>query len=182
MHIDLSTLPSSPTAAREAGSKFYFTGLPCPQGHIARRRVKGTRCCECESEINKRQAHYIKEYHRKNPEKNRVASRKYKKQHRERVLAARRDYFRRNKHRYAHWQAARRARLRNATPPWANFAEIEKLYERADELTRITGIPHVVDHIVPLAGKNVCGLHVHFNLRVITKTHNAIKGNKVINE
>lgn len=74
----------------------------------------------------------------------------------------------------------RYARKRNALPRWANKAEILSKYEDARRITDETGIPHEVDHIVPLAGKEVCGLHVACNLAVITAEINRSKGNKLI--
>lgn len=65
-----------------------------------------------------------------------------------------------------------------ATPPWADFTEIRKVYDEAARLTWLTGIDHEVDHEVPLNHPRVCGLHVHNNLRVMAKKPNNAKSNK----
>lgn len=57
---------------------------------------------------------------------------------------------------------------------------IEMFYQQAIYLTEVTGIKWHVDHIIPLQGKNVCGLHVPQNLRVITKKENESKGNRIL--
>ncbi|MBR8303725.1 hypothetical protein KDW49_23730 [Burkholderia dolosa] len=74
--------------------------------------------------------------------------------------------------------ARRRARERRATPPWLSPLQrtmIAILYAQAETLTRDTGVLHVVDHIVPLDGKLVCGLHVPWNMRVTHWRENAVK-------
>jgi len=70
----------------------------------------------------------------------------------------------------------RRRRERRAMPPWVKLSDIRPLYQKARRLTRETGVLHVVDHIVPLDGKIVCGLHAPHNLRVIPWRENALKG------
>ncbi|MBU9378733.1 HNH endonuclease signature motif containing protein [Burkholderia gladioli] len=73
----------------------------------------------------------------------------------------------------------RRARERRATPRWLSPVQrelIAVIYTYAETLTRGTGELHVVDHIVPLDGKLVCGLHVPWNLRATHWLENARKG------
>jgi 5-methylcytosine-specific restriction endonuclease McrA len=74
--------------------------------------------------------------------------------------------------------ASRRAGLDKATPKWADRAAIKEVFAEALQLTAKTGIPHEVDHIIPLKGKMVSGLHVQWNLRAITASDNRRKSNK----
>lgn len=54
---------------------------------------------------------------------------------------------------------------------------VKALEKYRDDLTRITGIRHVLDHITPLNHPLVCGLNVHTNLRVVRWRANASKSN-----
>lgn len=76
-----------------------------------------------------------------------------------------------------------------ATPPWADPKKIAAIYAEAARLTAETGVPHHVDHIVPLQGpvatygpfkgmRIVFGLHCEANLRVIPARENVVKGNR----
>src|SRR6185436_7480545 len=68
----------------------------------------------------------------------------------------------------AHLNAAnarREAAKLLATPAWADLGALEAIYRDADRMSRETGIQHDVDHICPLQGKTVCGLHVAHNLQ-----------------
>ena len=60
---------------------------------------------------------------------------------------------------------------------WANQDTILDIYRQAELMTRTTGRLHVVDHIIPLQGRTVSGLHVETNLRVIEHNENARKHN-----
>lgn len=64
-----------------------------------------------------------------------------------------------------------------ATPAWANLFFIEEIYHLADLRTKALGIPHEVDHIVPINSPVVCGLHVEHNLQVISRDKNVAKSN-----
>ncbi len=59
------------------------------------------------------------------------------------------------------------ARKLNAMPRWADQRKIDEFYETANGLGILTGDWYHVDHIVPLQGKTVCGLHCEQNLQVI---------------
>jgi len=67
-------------------------------------------------------------------------------------------------------RAWRRIQKRNQIPPWVKFEEVLPIYEAAAMAKHF-----VVDHIVPLRGKNVWGLHVPWNLQLLTPHENAVK-------
>lgn len=76
----------------------------------------------------------------------------------------------------------RRAVKLGATPSWLTADQIEHmkdLHEAARQFRIYTGIPYEVDHIVPLQGENVCGLHVPWNMQIIEARQNRSKKNKV---
>ena len=60
---------------------------------------------------------------------------------------------------------------RKRKPLWANWQEIRRIYDNCPP-------GYAVDHIVPLRGKNVSGLHVENNLQYLTREENSRKGNK----
>lgn len=74
--------------------------------------------------------------------------------------------------------ARRRASILKATPSWADHSAIRTVYEEAKRLQAQDGMPRHVDHIVPLRGRKVSGLHVHTNLQILTAKDNQVKGNQ----
>lgn len=77
-----------------------------------------------------------------------------------------------------HHSAKRRAERSNRTPPWADLGKIRELHREAQRLTRETGTPHHVDHVIPLQGETVSGLHVHTNMQILTGSENSRKRNR----
>ncbi len=105
-------------------------------------------------------------------------SREINKQHYEETNKAWRA---KNKHRISAFSAKRRASFDKRVPKWLNKRDwvlIREFYKRANDLTEKTGVFWEVDHIIPLRGKIVSGLHVPSNLKVITKADNIKKSNK----
>ena len=72
---------------------------------------------------------------------------------------------------------ARELRTKQAMPLWADRTEIARIFRDAKKVTIETGIKYEVDHIVPITGKTVCGLHTPHNLQIITATENKRKYN-----
>lgn len=83
---------------------------------------------------------------------------------------------------YYHVKSANRRALKlNRTPKWLTSqqkAEIKEWYNAARTLSRECGRPFHVDHIVPIKGKNVSGLHVPWNLQILPAEENLKKGNR----
>jgi hypothetical protein len=75
-------------------------------------------------------------------------------------------------------RAKREAAKMRRTPAWADNEAIAAVYIEARRMTAITGIQHEVDHIVPLQGRLVSGLHVENNLQILTGSENARKCNR----
>ena len=150
-----------------------------------KRRLSGLscHCCAC-ARVR------LAEWRKKNPEKSRAANlrrnkdllRAAHKKWRDRNIQAERQrsklWAKSNPEKAAAIAAKRRAVQRSAHPVWANDFFIGEIYDLAFRRTAITGIPHEVDHIVPLISRRVCGLHVESNLRVIPARDNAVKGNR----
>lgn len=179
--------------AKNAGEKRYFTGKPCKDGHVAERIVSNRQCVDCSNKIsrawaqknkeryNEIQRHYYlanteavlgrsKEWRSKNQEKYAQISKEYRDANREKL----RLYGRIN------WSRRNASELKR-TPSWLSSTDrwmIKEIYELAALRSKVTGIKWEVDHIIPLQGKKVSGLHVPLNLRVVPAIENRSKSNK----
>ena len=80
------------------------------------------------------------------------------------------------------WSMNYRAAKLQRTPKWLTEDDhwmIEQAYDIAVKRSEATNIMWHVDHIVPLQGRTVCGLHVPWNMQVITEVENKRKGNRL---
>lgn len=76
--------------------------------------------------------------------------------------------------------ASYRSRKIKAQPDWLSEEDLNKIgniYEVCAKVSVTTGKPHDVDHVVPLKGENICGLHVPWNLAIVPASLNRSKGN-----
>ena len=190
--MDTTGIPKTRKEAMHFGASHYYTGQPCVRGHVALRITKGT-CVECRKEDWSVENERRKE--KPKSEASKAAGRRYYEKNKEAVKARanarpkeevtqyKRLHKERNPEYYKALTSVRKRRHRNATPKWLGVKEklaMRKLYLQAMDLTRLTGERYVVDHIVPLLSDEVCGLHVPWNLRVITQEENLRKSNKLL--
>lgn len=95
------------------------------------------------------------------------------------------DWRKNNPDKHAARQAERRASKLKATPSWLSDeqkAHIKRLYSLSKTMSEITGLSYHVDHIIPLSHKDVCGLHVPWNLQVLRGDLNLKKSNTLEGE
>lgn len=128
-----------------------------------------------------KRAEQNKRYAKKYPEMLRVKTDRWKKANPEKFAEGNKKSRLKNKARVLANKAKYRANKRNRTPIWVDKDHlwlIKEVYELAVLRTKLFGFEWHVDHIVPLNGKLVSGLHVIENLQVIPGTENLLKNNK----
>lgn len=99
----------------------------------------------------------------------------------ERIREWGRVYYAQNKDRFYENRALRDKRVKTQTPNLSQvyLDEIKAIYKEARLISNETGVQHHVDHIFPLTAKNCCGLHVPWNLQIVTAKENLKKHNKI---
>ena len=155
--------------AQSRGEKRYTTSRPCIKGHYAPRVTKTGNCTACLADTD---AMYMRAHRARNPGKAAEYQRNRRKEHPESVRNTARASKMRHRAKYTFWQNARRASQLQRTPSWADATLIEKIYAECPQ-----GME--VDHIIPLQGRTVSGLHVPNNLQYLTPQQNQQKGNRI---
>lgn len=177
-----------------------YLGSPCRSGHSGWRSEYG-HCIECrrigerkrykenpEAHIKKvlawrkinreRYATYTASYYAAHSEKAMVENEKWRAANPERIKEL---YERRKKeqpHKLRANEARRRAAKQMRTPLWADSNAIRMIYRAADVARKTFSEEIHVDHVIPLRGRTVSGLHVHNNLRLLFAKDNLKKLNK----
>ena len=153
--------------AKEQGLSRYFTGVPCKEGHVEERSVSSRSCLECQRNKN-----------------NKLSKDGYYAEYRDANRLKRREqaslWIKKNKGKANAKTAKRHTAKLYRMPKWLSKEQkqdIKDFYVMASELESVFPWKQHVDHIVPLQGKTVSGLHVSWNLQIIPAVWNIAKGN-----
>lgn len=169
----------------------YRAEKPCKRGHNMRYLSTRT-CVECalvhkaryrnDGRYRDQVSKYNKNYYEKHSDRNRARASAYHAANKEKSNENSRRWRETNKPKKREYERRARARRRNCAPAWRDKEAILIFYQEAERLSNLTGIQHEVDHIVPIAGKSVCGLHVHWNLQVLPWYKNRSKHAKLVED
>ena len=124
---------------------------------------------------------YFKAWREANKEKIKAYGKAWYEANKEKRKALDKAYKQANKGKVNALTAKRKASKLQRTPSWLtkeDLAEIEDIYRTAKRRSEVEGIEYHVDHIIPLQGKNISGLHIPSNLQILRARDNLIKGNK----
>lgn len=150
---------SNPEKCKKAVEEYYCRNKESIR--LKQSATKRRRYSENKEEISRK----TEEWRKNNPEIVKRMKKEYRKNNPDKVAASSAEY---------------RAKRKLACPKWLSKEDkikISEFYKIRNQLTSEIGISHHVDHIVPLQHKEVCGLHVPWNLQILTAEENISKSN-----
>ena len=123
----------------------------------------------------------LRDYYKNNRKKEIKRCTNFAKENRDQINKTRRLYYKNNRGKVNARNSKRRADKLRATPQWLTPKQKQEIQDIYIECSRMSkgDIKYEVDHIIPLKGKTVRGLHVPWNLQILTRTENARKNNKL---
>ena len=124
---------------------------------------------------------YKKEYYQKTKEKRLATNSEYRKNNSEKITQINKNWRLKNVASINAKNRTRRASKNYRTPAWLTDIDYERIqneYKLAYILTKVTGEKWEVDHVIPLQGEFVSGLHVPSNLKAIKAFENRSKHNR----
>jgi hypothetical protein len=158
--------------AQAKGLPRYYTGIACKHGHLAERYTANKTCCECANAIaNKTKS--------KDRAKYRATTATWQRENPQRTAQYQRNQNAKRPGKRNLWTMNYRTAKATRMPKWLNAGELfemESVYTYCSALRKI-GLDYHVDHVVPLRGKSISGLHVPWNLQVLPGRENMSKGN-----
>lgn len=165
------------TEAKSLGLKTYFTGKLCKNDHLVERWVSNETCINCNLAYFKkfREKHIEDELlrNRKYTKENPLYFEEYRKKNSEIIKKKIKIYAQLNKGKINAKTNKYRISKLQSIPKWVNLEKIKEIYTNCPKGFH-------VDHIIPLQGKLVSGMHVETNLQYLPKEKNISKGNKFI--
>lgn len=192
--------------AKIQGLKFYCTGKPCKHGHLSDRYTSTAICVTCvqlagvDRYKNNREAQYgawrkwyesnkdihsarVKCWQAANKDKTREDAKMWAAANPEKVADKTKRYRAAHPDKVTAWAVASVARRAKRIPAWLSADDkwmLQEAYALAKQRTQMFGFVWEVDHIIPLRGATVSGLHVPTNVQVIPKALNRSKRNEFL--
>ncbi len=151
--------------------------IECHKADNIARKIKN----RANSDLKAKELAWKKEYRDRTQQQRAAYMLEWREKNKEHVASYSKSYREQNKERFAYLCQKRKIALMRRTPKWLtedDYWVISEAYALAMLRTVATGVKHHVDHILPLRGKNVSGLHVPQNLQVIPWLDNQRKTNK----
>lgn len=167
----------TPKTRKEAlanGCKSYFTGVACVQGHVADRRTRNGECIACRAER-------LSKWRTENTDAVKKHNSTQYAKHTQKIKDGIKKWAKNNPAKVMAYTRASQTKRNLRYPKWLTADErwmMQQAYELAALRTKLFGFPWHVDHIIPLQGEIVSGLHTPYNLQVIPGADNVRKSNK----